>query len=444
MRVLFVLHNHPALQPGGTEAFAHGLFRTLRDRHGAEGLFLAGTTGALRERKPGTLLQAAGAAPDEMLVSLDNFDRFFLLQHDVHGLAGLAPLVARLRPDVVHLHHPLLFGLDAIDMLRGAAPDAAFVATLHDYFAICPREGQLLTVDGRLCAGPSPDGCRRCFPDRPSLDVPLRALAVRDAFRAVDRLVSPSRFLRDRFVSAGWDAERFAVLPNAVPAAAPVPPRPLPPGGRRDRFAVFGNINRFKGTLVALGASARLSRDGVPHALALHGGGAWQSDAFLAEFAAALAAAPDALHRGPYDAAEVAARMADTDWVVVPSVWWENAPLVILEAFRHGRPVVCGGVGGMAEMVRDGADGLHAPVGDPAGLAAVLRRAAEEPGLWDRLSAAVRPPPDMDDAARAHLDLYTEALRRKRGPGGAPPRDTETRRPPAGGRARPVAAATPG
>ena len=59
MRILFVLHNHPSLQPGGTEVFAHGLFRALRDRHGAEGLFLAGTTGALvlwlaaRERRAG-------------------------------------------------------------------------------------------------------------------------------------------------------------------------------------------------------------------------------------------------------------------------------------------------------------------------------------------------------------------------------------------------------
>jgi glycosyltransferase involved in cell wall biosynthesis len=263
---------------------------------------------------------------------------------------------------------------------------------------------------------------------------------VRDAFRAVDRLVAPSRFLRDRFVAAGWDAERFAVLPNAVPAAAaPAPPRPLPPGGRRDRFAVFGNINRFKGTLVALGASARLSRDGVPHALALHGGTAWQSEAFLAEFAAALAAAPDANHRGPYDAAEVGARMAESDWVVVPSVWWENAPLVILEAFRHGRPVICGNLGGMAEAVRDGVDGLHAPVGDPAGLAAVLRRAAEEPGLWERLSAGIRPPPDMDDAARVHLELYADALRRKRGR--AALRNSNTRRPPLGNRARPAVAA---
>jgi len=101
--------------------------------------------------------------------------------------------------------------------------------------------------------------------------------------------------------------------------------------------------------------------------------------------------------------------MAAADWVVVPSVWFENAPLVILEAFRHRRPVICGGIGGMAELVTDGVDGLHAPVGDPAGLAAVLRRAAEEPGLWDRLVAGIRPPPDLDDVARRHLALYRGA-----------------------------------
>ena len=56
MRILFVLHNHPDLQAGGTEVFARGLFRALRDRHGAEGLFLAGVTDELRERKPGTLI----------------------------------------------------------------------------------------------------------------------------------------------------------------------------------------------------------------------------------------------------------------------------------------------------------------------------------------------------------------------------------------------------
>jgi glycosyltransferase involved in cell wall biosynthesis len=406
MRILFVVHNHPALQPGGSETFALGLFRELRDRHDVEGLFLAGVTEALRERRPGTLLQAAGEAADELLVSLDRFDRFYLSQLDVFGLAALAPLVARLGPDVVHLHHPLLFGLEGIDMLRRAAPRARLVATLHDYFAICPAEGQFLTPAGERCAGPSRAGCRRCFPDRSALDLALREITIRDAFRCFDALIAPSRFLRDRFVAAGWDAGRITVLPNATPAAEPVPHRALPKGGRRDHFAVFGNVNRFKGTLVALHASARLSAGGIAHGLAVHGGTAWQSEAFRADFNAALAAAPEARHLGTYGPAEHAARIAAADWVVVPSIWFENAPLVILEAFRHRRPVICGDAGGMAELVRDGVDGLHAPIGDPVGLAAVMRRAAEEPRLWQRLVAGIRPPPDLGTAARAHLALY--------------------------------------
>ena len=406
MRILFLAHNHPELQPGGSETFALNLFRTLRDRHGAEGLFLAGVTDALRERKPGTLVQAAGNATDELLVSLDRFDRFYLSQQDVFGLAALAPIVARLAPDVVHLHHTLMFGLEGIDMLRRAAPRARIVATLHDYFALCPAEGQLLTPSGSRCTAPGPPACQRCLPARTPLDLALRDIALRDAFRAIDLLVAPSRFLRDRFVAAGWEATRFAVQPNAVPATAPAPHRPLPAGGRRDRFAVFGNINRYKGTLVALRASARLSAEGVPHELALHGGTAWQTDAFLAEFQAALAAAPAARHHGPYLPAAQAARIAAADWVVVPSIWFENAPLVILEAFRHRRPVICGEEGGMAELVTAEVDGLHAPLGDPAGLAAVMCRAAAEPGLWSRLVEGIRPPPDLDDAARAHLALY--------------------------------------
>ena len=160
---------------------------------------------------------------------------------------------------------------------------------------------------------------------------------------------------------------------------------------------------------MALEAAARASAQGVAHGLAVHGGTAWQDDAFLAAFAAGLAAAPEARHHGAYVPSEQAGRMAAADWVVVPSVWFENAPLVILEAFRHRRPLICGGIGGMAELVTDGVDGLHAPVGDPAGLAAVLRRAAEEPGLWDRLVAGIRPPPDLDDVARRHLALYRGA-----------------------------------
>ena len=154
----------------------------------------------------------------------------------------------------------------------------------------------------------------------------------------------------------------------------------------------------------------RADAEGVAHRVSLHGGTAYQPDAFLERFNALMAAAPMARHHGPYSGEDLGALMAEIDWVVVPSVWWENAPLVVLEAFRHGRPVICGEVGGMAEMVRDGVDGLHAPVNDPVGLAAVLRRAAERPEMWDRLASGILPPKTIAQVAEDHLSLYQELL----------------------------------
>jgi glycosyltransferase involved in cell wall biosynthesis len=100
------------------------------------------------------------------------------------------------------------------------------------------------------------------------------------------------------------------------------------------------------------------------------------------------------------------ALIAGADWVVMPSVWWENAPLVIQEAFLHRRPVIASAIGGMAEMVKDGVNGLLVPPDDPIALAAAMRRAATEPGLWRRLKAGIATPITVAQAARAHLALY--------------------------------------
>ena len=83
--------------------------------------------------------------------------------------------------------------------------------------------------------------------------------------------------------------------------------------------------------------------------------------------------------RGPYDHAELPKLMADLHWVVVPSIWWENSPLVIQEAFFHRRPMICSDVGGMAEKVRDGVDGIHFRVGDAYSLARTIEDATREP-----------------------------------------------------------------
>ncbi len=97
------------------------------------------------------------------------------------------------------------------------------------------------------------------------------------------------------------------------------------------------------------------------------------------------------------------------DWVIFPSEWWENAPLVINEAFQHWRPVICSALGGAAELVTHGVNGLHFPVSDPKALAAAMRRAVEEKELWQRLVDGIRPPVGIGESADRHLAVY-EAL----------------------------------
>src|SRR6185503_11624350 len=84
---------------------------------------------------------------------------------------------------------------------------------------------------------------------------------------------------------------------------------------------------------------------------------------------------------GRYDNRDLPSLMEKVDWVVVPSRWWENSPLVIQEAFAHGRPVISSDIGGMAERVVHGVNGLHFRVGDPVSLAGTIGAAVREEGL---------------------------------------------------------------
>ena len=200
-------------------------------------------------------------------------------QTDLHGVAQpLAKLLAEHQPDIVHIHHLMRVGVELVGLIRRCAPRARIVMTLHDYYAICANDGQMVTTAGALCETREPDACRRCFPDRSLTDFKLRDLHIGAALKHVDHFIAPSRFLRDRFVAWGLSAERISILPNGFPAVEPTPARR---SMRRDRFGFFGHINRFKGATVALEASARLSRAGVTHALALHGSTAHQTEATL-------------------------------------------------------------------------------------------------------------------------------------------------------------------
>jgi len=114
---------------------------------------------------------------------------------------------------------------------------------------------------------------------------------------------------------------------------------------------------------------------------------------------------------GPYQPDELRARMAAVDWVVVPSIWWENSPMVIQEAMVHGRPLLVSDIGGMREKVRDGVDGYRIAARNPTAWSAAMQLSArlDQPG-WTALAQNIRRPEGHQDCAMRHLILIHQPL----------------------------------
>lgn len=98
--------------------------------------------------------------------------------------------------------------------------------------------------------------------------------------------------------------------------------------------------------------------------------------------------------------------LANYDFCVVPSLWLETGPLTVLEAFAAGIPVIGSRLGGIAELVKDGVDGLLFEPGNSQELALIIRRLVTEKKLISSLKANIGPPRTMADLARDTLTMY--------------------------------------
>ncbi len=407
LRILVVAHSHPAFTKGGAEITAYQLYQAFRERPDCDAWFLARHAEPGFER-PGSAFAARNGDGRDLLYRQDS-DHFDFSAMQLHYLAHDFPaLLSEIKPDVVHLHHYVNLGIETIRVIRNVLPDCRIILTLHEFLAICNRQGQMLKTDGRLCESAGPQDCHLCLPERSPPDYFLRERYLKSFFSLVDRFISPSEFLKQRYAAWGLPAERITVLENGQP---PIPAAPWrqPDGDLRTVFGYFGQITPYKGVDVLLEAFSLLPEEVRQHCrLEVHGGG---HESFAPDFRQkidqALSRTPDKIfYAGPYASEDLPRRMAGVDWVIVPSIWWENSPLVIQEAFRHRRPVICSNIGGMAEKVTEGKDGLHFRAGDPAALAAELETAVNRTGLLDQLRQGIESPPTIDETADACLKMY--------------------------------------
>jgi glycosyltransferase involved in cell wall biosynthesis len=422
MRVLYVAHNHPTLHPGGAEAYALELYEAMRESPSIEPVLLARIGSNVARRRvahPGTPFSAVNGDADQYFVftETEHFDFFTLTSRDKELYSKhLTNFLLAQRPDVVHLQHTHFIGLDLLGQIRRVLPEAAIVYTLHEFLPICHRDGQMLrSFDSSLCEEASPRRCHECFPEISEQSFFLRQRFVKGQLDNVDRFIAPSAQLMEKYLRWGIEPGRIEVEEygrRPPPLRAPAPSQAKAP----TNIGFFGQLSHFKGGRLMLEAMSRLGEDVDAH-LWLHGA---NLDLQPQEFQDEFATMSDSLRervtvRGPYRHSELPKLMADLHWVVVPSLWWENSPLVIQEAFFHGRPVICSDVGGMAEKVRDEIDGLHFRVGDAFSLARTFERAVSSPRLWRSLRDGIREPYSMDTHVARLLATYGELVDQRKG-----------------------------
>jgi GT2 family glycosyltransferase len=204
-------------------------------------------------------------------------------------------------------------------------------------------------------------------------------------------------------VQFGIPAERLVRCQQgiALPPFVPRRPRPLAPL----HLAFAGGFQPTKGLHVLLDAVDRQPAGSIVLDVLGSAGGYHGDDGYVESMQRRLGH-PAIRRLGPVPHDRMPAVLADVDVLVVPSVWIENAPFIIREAFACGVPVVASDLGGMAEMVRHEIDGLLFAPGDASSLATQIGRLTAEPGLLDGLrSRIVRPMSIEEDAARLR-DTY--------------------------------------
>lgn len=416
MRIAVVVHKFPPASVGGTEIYTRNLARALslehdvavfyRDDHSRQ-VFHEEWQDRDRFRAycVGRPFNPAGASPPMLFR-----DTFF--NPSIEEAFGR--FLDEIRPDVVHFQHlmQLSFRLIAQAKRRGLP----CLLTLHDYWFICSNS-QLIWPNAQICQGKALGlNCVRCATSRigsawigaarPLLAVAfqLRDGLIRRSALQADRLVAPSRFLIERYVQAGFPEDRFVFLENGLDVDRIREYAKQNRGEREDklRVAYVGSLAWQKGVHVLVEAFRDLS----PERAILRVFGNPRVFPDYATHLQAEANSANTFFEGTVPNDRVGEVLAETDVLAVPSLWYENSPVVIQEARAAGVPVIAADHGALSEKVRNGVDGVLVRPGDVSAWQETLRQLASHPEKVSAMRVNVPEPLTVEEHVEKIVSIY--------------------------------------
>jgi len=295
----------------------------------------------------------------------------------------LKKLIEKEKPDLAHMHniyHQLTPSI--IPVLKKAGIKT--VMTLHDYKLICPSYNMINREHVcNKCHGSSfwHAVSNRCMQGSVSRSMMLAVEAYwhywLKSYEKVDAFISPSRFLADLVKKYRFSDRNIAVIPNGID------PKSYKPSWNDNNYIVyFGRISPEKGVETLLKAYNLLNSDRSRIGLKIVGQGP-QMNSLKEKYT-------NVEFTGYKEGKELKRLVGEASFVVVPSQWYENCSMSVLEAMAMGKAIIASNVGGLPEQIDDGKTGLLFGMGDAGELKEKMMILAENKKLRLQMGKAAR------------------------------------------------------
>jgi glycosyltransferase involved in cell wall biosynthesis len=406
MKILIAVHHFPPTFTSGAEWRAHRTARGLQQAgHQVQVVCVESITNGVEQTLKYTKTNCDGLAVHRLYLDTSQLPFQWSYRNPLIG-QYVGDLLQEFKPDVLHLISGYLMSGSTVEAAQELG--VPVVLTLTDFWFLCPRI-TLVRSDGSLCVSPAePLACTLCLRKQKRryrlLDqlsggaigqalclawqkrgsALLRALRERRCYLlslldTVDAAISPSRFLQSLFEAQGVSPRHFVHMRQGLDVSDWVEAEPLKDNSHL-QFGYIGQIAAHKGVDILIAAFQRLHAGERSLRLVICGD-MEQFPRFVRQLRKRVVSRRDVVFTGRFEHSKIRQVHAGIDVLVVPSVWYENSPNVILEAFATGTPVVVSRLGGMAELVTDGVNGFQFEAGDAGDLARVLQRFIDQPDL---------------------------------------------------------------
>ena len=262
-------------------------------------------------------------------------------------------LVKDFKPDIVHLHN-IYHQISPSILNITRKYQIPTIIHLHDYKLICPNY-QLFT-NNHTCQACLKQKYYNCFLKKclknsysksalASLEMYIHHSILNIYKKNIDHLISPSKFLKNKFVEFGWQENKFSVVYNSFDSKL----KAKKDFKRKNYLLYFGRLSKEKGVDVLLNALKSTNES-----LKIVGSGPYENQ--LKKLAKEKNLNVEFL--GFKEGDDLISIISETKAVVIPSIWWENMPLNMLEALSLEKPVIASSTGGMPEIIKEGENGL--------------------------------------------------------------------------------------